>query len=80
MVGKQGFKVGDKVKLKGNFCGISGDDIGQVVSVSHYIRIAWTGYLRARLDDIYPHLAREIEHTVRVGEQLEFAFMQMSEV
>ena len=73
---KKGFKVGDKVKLKGNFCGISGDDIGQVVSVSHYIRIAWTGYLRVRLDDIYPHLAEEIERVVKVGEQLEFNFMR----
>ena len=76
---KHNFKIGDKVKLKGSFCGISGNDTGKVVKVKvgGYIRVLWGGDLGRKLGkgDLYPHTPHEIEHIVKVGEQLLFNFM-----
>ena len=76
---KHNFKIGDRVKLKGSYCGVSGNDIGEVIDVSTYIKVLWSGYLGRCLggtSKIYPHRAREIEHTAAVGEQLLFDFME----
>ena len=72
----KGFKIGDKVRLKGShYCGISGNDTGKVVSITCYIEVMWGGRLGSRLGT-YPHRPEEIEHVVKVGEQLLFNFMK----
>lgn len=72
---KEGFKIGDKVKLKGGSYGrYRGNDIGEVVNIDVYIEVLWGGNLKRKLG-IYPHRASEIEHVVKVGGQLLFSFM-----
>ncbi len=76
-IAKYNFKVGDTVKLKGSYCGISGNDTGKVVEVRRYVCVLWDGYLLTRLGRgrAYPHKPQEIEYAARVGEQLMFSFM-----
>ena len=71
------FKVGDTVKLTGVFCGISSTDTGIVVGFGGYINVRWSGSLDKCLSCglSYPHKPSEIEHAVKVGEQLLFSFM-----
>ena len=72
---KHNFKIGDKVSLKGSsYCGVSGNDIGVVTSLHCYIEVLWQGYLGKKLG-CYPHKPNEIEHAIKVGEQLLFSFM-----
>lgn len=72
------FKIGDTVKLKGSYCGISSNATGKVVEIRGYIVVDWGGDLIARLGKgrPYPHLSQEIKHAAKVGEQLMFAFMK----
>lgn len=73
---KYNFKIGDKVKLKGShYCGISSNDIGEVVGFGRYIEVSWRGDLGRRLGS-YPHILSEIEHVFKVGQQLVFPFME----
>ncbi len=74
---KHSFKIGDKVKLKGSYCGVSSKATGKVVGVRGYIEVLWGGDLLERLGRgrKYPHTAYEIEHAAKVGEQLQFSFM-----
>ena len=70
------FKIGDRVRLKGShYCGISSNDTGKVVSITCYIGVMWGGKLGSLLGT-YPHKPEEIEHAVKVGEQLLFQFMK----
>lgn len=74
-IAKHNFKIGDKVKLKYPQDWSMGDSIGTIIKfIPPYIRVDWKGsdYYRKN----YPHLVREIEHTIKVGEQLLFSFMQ----
>lgn len=68
---KHNFKVGDKVKLKGGFyCGMSENDIGVVVAfTAPYIRVDYNIEGKYWFNN-YPHLPKEIERVVNVGEQL----------
>lgn len=73
---KESFKIGDKVKLKEpkDWGCIGG--IGTVMYFDNYIRVTWEKGEWA--GENFPHFAREIEHTVRIGEQLLFKFMEGS--
>lgn len=74
---KHSFKIGDTVKLKGFYCGISSNDAGKVVGIGGYINVLWGGSLLERLGQgrCYPHRPDEIELVVKIGEQLQFSFM-----
>lgn len=74
---KKGFKIGDTVKLKAPYyCGINSSATGRVVGIrGFYVEVSWDGELRRRLGKWYPHKPSEIEHAVKVGEQLLFSFM-----
>lgn len=68
MMNKKGFKVGDKVRLK-DPRGWAIGGVGVVVGFDGYIRVTWS--IRSGASGVsFPHLADEIEHAVRVGEQL----------
>ena len=70
------FKIGDKVKLKEpELWGIGG--IGTVMSFDTYIRVTWSEGGNSAYN--FPHLAREIECVVKIGEQLLFQFMNEEE-
>ena len=69
------FKIGDSVKLRSSFCGISGNDIGRVIGINAYIEVLWKGCLRERLGEKYPHRPDEIYKVPTKGKQLEFDFM-----
>ena len=72
---KHSFKIGDIVKLRNGFyCGIYSKDTGKVAAIKYYVEVMWSGELRKRLN-YYPHKPEEIEHAVKVGEQLMFSFM-----
>jgi len=67
------FKKGDKVKLRKPKCWSMGDSVGEVVGFDPpFIRVTWKGKV---YQEDYPHLVREIEYVMKVGEQLTFGFM-----
>ena len=72
---KHNFKVGDKVKLKDPRDWSMGDKVGIIVRfTAPYIQVDWEGIDEWKKN--YPHLPKEIEHIVKVGEQLMFSFME----
>ena len=74
---RKGFKIGDKVKLK-NPKQWSVGGAGLIVGFDGYIRVSWEkGSINVKSN--FPHLVKEIEHVVKVGEQLMFAFMRTSD-
>ena len=70
---REGFKIGDKVKIKNPNDWNMNIRIGTIVGFDTYIRVTYEG--GNVVWNRYPHLAREIEHVVKVGEQLLFNFM-----
>lgn len=75
-IAKHNFKIGDRVKLK---YAHDWENIGDIIGViirftAPYIRVDWGGEQKWKRD--YPHLPKEIEHTIKVGEQLLFSFMK----
>lgn len=75
---KHSFKIGDKVKLKNSDFWDMGNPIGVVIVFDRcYIRVSWKGTKwEEGKSGTYPHLPKEIKHTVKVGEQLLFNFMK----
>ena len=71
---KHDFKIGDKVKLKPAYINLfrkQGTKIGEIVEFNDkYIRVRYDGRRHG-----FPYKPYEIEHIVKVGEQLMFAFM-----
>lgn len=70
---KRGFKVGDRVKLKEPKKWSVGG-IGIITGFDIYIRVKWEN--GGHRKDNFPHLPRELEHAIKVGQQLEFNFMR----
>ena len=71
---KEGFKVGDKGKLRTEYVRRFRQraEIGEVMSFNNkYVRVSYEGYYGP-----FPYRPHEIERVVRVGEQLEFNFMK----
>jgi hypothetical protein len=75
---KESFKIGDKVKLRPAYVKRftkQGTKVGEIIEFnSSYIRVKFAGRPWG-----FPYKKYEIEHVVRVEEQLEFAFMRTSD-
>ena len=70
---KKGFKVGDKVRLKDPKSFSLGIETLTIVRFEQkFIKVAW-GKAKNGEFPLYPN---EIEFVVKVGEQLQFAFMR----
>lgn len=71
---KHNFKKGDKVKLKDPKGWSISNHIGKIVGFDMYVWVCWDkpGNLYKR----FPHLVRELEHAIKIGQQLEFGFMK----
>lgn len=71
---RKGFKIGDKVKLRPNYIKIfrkQGTKVGEIIKFSgSYIRVKFPGRPWG-----FPYKPHEIELVIKVGEQLEFEFM-----
>ena len=66
------FKVGDKVKLKDPKSFSLGTETLTIIRFEeNFIKVIWGG-LKEREFPLYPE---EIEHVVKIGEQLMFDFM-----
>ena len=73
---KKSFKIGDKVKLKPGYIRRfrQGTKTGEVVLIgATYIRVVYGGQ---RHCCGFPYMPHELEHAVKVGEQLLFSFME----
>jgi len=67
---KHNFRIGDKVKQKNPQDWDMNNPVGAVIAFDRcYIRVLWEG-TKWNNDKGYPHLPREIERVVKVGEQL----------
>lgn len=77
---KRSFKVGDKVRLKDH---INFRCKGKVLTIIKEVGDDFNKYIYVTYNGIwgsyYPLLPNEIEHTVKVGEQLMFSFMKGTE-
>jgi hypothetical protein len=73
---KESFKIGDRVRLTDPRNWDMGNPIGLIITFDRcYVRVLWEG-TKWNKDKGYPHLPHEIEHVVKVGEQLTFNFMK----
>lgn len=69
------FKIGDKVKLKSDYIHLfpQRTKVGKVIGFDGiFVLVAYSG---VHYKDGFPYRPKEIEFTVRVGEQLLFDFM-----
>lgn len=73
---KKSFKIGDKVKLKPTYIRVFPQtiEVGKVVGFDEgYILVSYSGCC---YKEGFPYESNEIEHVVKVGEQLLFSFMK----
>lgn len=71
-----GFKIGDKVKLKPQWRKTfpQTTEVGEVAGLDkNYILVTYDG---CAYKEGFPYMPNEIEHAVKVGEQLQFKFME----
>ena len=69
---KHNFKIGDKVTLKnpGHFS-LGTETLTIIRFEQKFIKVIWGGVIKREFP-LYPY---EIEHAIKVGEQLLFSFM-----